>query len=182
MEIILAIVVASAVIFFGALISMGNERQRKAIDNLSEQITLWAIQDLQIKREKLSYELKIQSPIEWFKKLAVKVIGANHDIQYIEFFDQSKSIVFADSVSKLRLVFCPFSPSEINKTFSEKKSRLSHFSNPHPLSFMKKNLKTYTFSALNSGIMFDIELSSAWKGLTGDELIQTNILWVYILQ
>ena len=31
MEIILAIVVASAVIFFGALISMGNERQKEAV-------------------------------------------------------------------------------------------------------------------------------------------------------
>ena len=38
MEIILAIVVASAVIFFGALISMGNERQRKSIDNLRDQL------------------------------------------------------------------------------------------------------------------------------------------------
>ena len=40
MEILLAIVVASAVIFFGALISMGNERQRKAIDGLREQVVL----------------------------------------------------------------------------------------------------------------------------------------------
>ncbi len=51
MEIILAIVVAAAVIFFGALISMGNERQRRAIDGLREQVVLWAVQDLKIKRE-----------------------------------------------------------------------------------------------------------------------------------
>jgi len=51
MEIILALVVAVAVIFFGALISAGNERQRKAIDGVREQIVLWAMQDLRIKRE-----------------------------------------------------------------------------------------------------------------------------------
>lgn len=35
MEILLAIVVASAVIFFGALISMGNERQKTGIRQLA---------------------------------------------------------------------------------------------------------------------------------------------------
>lgn len=43
MEIILAIVVAAAVVFFGALISMGNERQRRAIDELREQVVMWAV-------------------------------------------------------------------------------------------------------------------------------------------
>lgn len=53
MEIILAIVVASAVIIFGALISMGNERQRKAIDIISEHLADWIRQDLKFKREGL---------------------------------------------------------------------------------------------------------------------------------
>ena len=69
MEIILAIVVASAVIFFGALISMGNERQRKAIDGLREQVVLWAVQDLTIKREKLSRSVSVANPLEWFNTL-----------------------------------------------------------------------------------------------------------------
>lgn len=53
MEISLAIGVASAVIFFGALISMGNERQRRAIDGLREQVVLWAVKDLQTQREEI---------------------------------------------------------------------------------------------------------------------------------
>ncbi len=59
MEIILAIVVAAAMIFFGALISIGNERQRKAIDALREQTELWAMQDLRIKRERLVREVRV---------------------------------------------------------------------------------------------------------------------------
>jgi hypothetical protein len=66
MEIILAIVVATAVIFFGALISAGNERQRKAIDNLREQTSLWAMQDLRIKRERLAREVHMNDPLGWF--------------------------------------------------------------------------------------------------------------------
>ena len=54
MEIMLAIVVALAVIFFGALISMGNERQRRAIDNLREQVVNWAQQDLLLKHAELA--------------------------------------------------------------------------------------------------------------------------------
>jgi hypothetical protein len=34
--------VIAAVLFFGALISVGNERQRKAIDGIREQASFWA--------------------------------------------------------------------------------------------------------------------------------------------
>ena len=46
MELLLAVIVCASVIFFGVLISIGNVRQSRAIDNLREQITLWAIHDL----------------------------------------------------------------------------------------------------------------------------------------
>jgi len=75
MEIILAIVVATAVIFFGALISMGNERQRRAIDDLREQTVLWAMQDLRIKREKLARDVRIDDPIGWLNRITVKSVG-----------------------------------------------------------------------------------------------------------
>ena len=64
MEIILAVVVGVAVIIFGALISLGNERQRKAIDGLREQVVLWAMQDLRIKRESLARDVMALAP-EW---------------------------------------------------------------------------------------------------------------------
>ena len=54
MDAVLAIFVLGAVIFFGALISAGNERQRKALDGIREQTALWAMQDLRLKREKLA--------------------------------------------------------------------------------------------------------------------------------
>lgn len=57
MEMILALVVVIAVIIFGALISMGNERQRRALDGIREQTALWASQDLRLKREKLASSL-----------------------------------------------------------------------------------------------------------------------------
>jgi len=68
MELVLAIVVVVAVIFFGALISMGNERQRKAIDELREQTALWAMQDLRIKRERLARDVRVDDPLSWLNK------------------------------------------------------------------------------------------------------------------
>ena len=62
-EIILALVVAVAVIFFGALSSVGNERQRKAIDALREQVVFWAMQDLRIKRERLARDVRVDDPL-----------------------------------------------------------------------------------------------------------------------
>lgn len=72
MEILLAIVVVSAVIFFGALISMGNERQKKAIDDLREQVSLWAMQDLRIKHEGHARDVRIDDPLGWLNTLATK--------------------------------------------------------------------------------------------------------------
>ena len=50
----MALVVVIAVLIFGALISLRNELQRKAIEGLREQAALWAVQDIKIKREKLA--------------------------------------------------------------------------------------------------------------------------------
>ena len=77
-EIILALVVAVAVIFFGALISAGNERQRKAIDALSEQVVFWAVQDLRIKRERLARDVRVDDPLRWLNNL----IAQNMWIRY----------------------------------------------------------------------------------------------------
>ena len=49
-DLFLAVVVIGAVIAFGALISVGNERQRQAIDALHQAYKQWAVQDLRLKR------------------------------------------------------------------------------------------------------------------------------------
>lgn len=64
---------------------MGNERQRKAIDGLHEQIVLWAMQDLRIKRERLARDVQVNNPIEWLNKITAKVSGFNLNLQVVEF-------------------------------------------------------------------------------------------------
>lgn len=179
MEILLAIVVASAVIFFGALISMGNERQRKAIDDLREQITLWAIQDIHIKREHLVQDTRVDNPLEWFNMMAAKILGQDLDLQFLEFFELPIALICSSENGDSRVIFSPLSPTDIHKIHKEKRGRLSHYANRNPLLLLPRNTVPFEVSVLNSEIFLDIKLPLAWKALTGQEVNNKDRIWMY---
>lgn len=124
MEIILAIVVASAVIFFGALISMGNERQRKAIDIISEHLADWIRQDLKFKREGLSKNVAINDPIKWLNRLITMIYGFNLDLVTTDYFDTLQILACATNEGKM-IYFSPLDPRTIQKQTRTQKNRLS---------------------------------------------------------
>lgn len=179
MEIILAIVVASAVIFFGALISTGNERQRKAIDSLREQVVLWAVQDLKIKREHLAQTVQVPDPLGWLNKTASKVCGYDLILQVLEVFEEPQSLSCTSGGSGVRVVFSPLSPADLRRIKGGKQNRLSQFTDHNPLLFLPKDVTVHELSVLNAGFFFDLELTLAWKALTGQNLDSVNSLWMY---
>ncbi len=179
MEIILAIVVAAAVIFFGALISIGNERQRKAIDALREQTELWAVQDLIIKRERLVREVRVDDPLAWLNQVVTKVSGLVMNLQSVEYLEEANTLLCMSGDHETRIFVSPFSPKEIQRIKRERRSRLSQFDKNNPLLFLSRTTIAYEFSVLNAGILFDLELQLAWKGLTGREIDQHEKLWMY---
>lgn len=179
MEILLAIVVASAVIFFGVLISMGNERQRKAIDGLREQVIFWAIQDLKIKREHLAQTVQVPNPLGWLNKSASQVCGYDLKLQILEMFEEPQALVCISGDRSIRIVFSPLSPADIRRIKSGKQNRLSQFAGQHPLLLLPRNVSVHELSILNGGTLFDLELSLAWKSLTGREVEMATRLWMY---
>jgi hypothetical protein len=179
MEILLAIVVASAVIFFGALISMGNDRQRKAIDVLREQVVLWAMQDLKIKREHLARTVQVPDPMGWLNRAASKVCGYDLKLQVLEMFEEPQSLVCTSGDGSIKVVFSPLSPTDIRRIKSGKQSRLSQFAGHHPLFVLPKHVNVHELSILNGGHLFDLELLLAWKALTHQNLELSNQLWMY---
>lgn len=181
MEIILAIVVASAVIFFGALISMGNERQRKAIDSLREQVVLWAVKDLQIKREKLARDVKVVHPLGWFKTVVARACSLEGDLQLVEVFDRPTAMVCAYPESGKNILLTPLSPDAVRRLAREKRSRITKFADGNPLLAIPRNIAVKEISVLNGGFQFDLELPLAWKGLTGQEVLHLDRIWVYEL-
>jgi len=179
MEIILAIVVASAVIFFGALISMGNERQRRAIDDLREQVFRWAVQDLRIKREKLSLDVRVDDPIQWLNKIVAKTIGDDLNLNVTEVFDDPQ-ILICTAMDNRKILFTTLSPTEIQGKKHDKRAKLSLYINRNPLLYLPKNIVTYQLSTLNSGLLFDLELNLAWNRLIGREVKDLESLWMYM--
>ncbi|HMN00446.1 MAG TPA: hypothetical protein PKC99_15660 [Anaerolineales bacterium] len=181
MELLLALAVITAVIIFGALISLGNERQRKAIDELREQVVLWAIQDLRIKREHLAREVRVDDPLDWLNRIATKVCGSNLNLQVVEAFDDPCALVCATGDGNGRVVFAPFSLDDIRRFKKEKHNRLSQVVASSPLFLIPRQAIAYEFSTLNSGVMFDLELSLVWNGLTRQGVSQIDRLWMYLL-
>lgn len=179
MEILLAIVVATAVIFFGALISIGNERQRKAIDGLREQVVLWAIQDLKIKRNHLAQTAQVPDPLRWLNKTSAKVCGYDLKLQVLEIFETPQSLVCSSSDGSTKVIFSPLSPSDIRRIKKVKQNRLSQFAKQNPLLFLPKGLVVYEISLLNGGHLFDLELALVWKELTRQDLELSNQIWMY---
>ena len=180
MEIILAFFVAAAVILFGALISIGNERQRKAIDALREQTELWAMQDLRIKREQLAREVRVDDPIDWLNKVVTRISGLNLDMQVVDSFDEPRAMLCISGNQDSRILFSPFSPKEILRMKRERWSRLSQFGENNPLLSLSRTTIAYEFSVLNAGVLFDLELQLAWKGLIGSNIDQLERLWMYM--
>lgn len=181
MELILAIVVASAVIFFGALISVGNERQRRAIDDLREQATLWAIQDLRIKRERLARDVRVDDPLGWLNRMVAKSSGLDLRLQVEEACKEPQALICSTGDGDHRIVFAALSPDQIRKVQKGKRSRLSQSATSNLLFSLPRRAKAYEISSLNGGIMFDLELPLAWQGLTGQKVDHMERLWIYVV-
>lgn len=181
MEIILAIIVAVAVIFFGALISMGNERQRKAIDGLREQVVLWAVQDLKIKRKHLERTVQVPEPLGWLNKTVSKVCGYDLKLQVHEVFEEPQALVCFSGNGSIQVIFSPLSPADLRRMKNGKQNRLSQSAKQHPLLLLPRSMSVHELSVLNEGLLFDIELSFVWKHLTDQEILFADQLWIYLI-
>jgi hypothetical protein len=182
MEIMLAIAVIAAVLIFGALISAGNERQRRAIDALREQAELWAIQDLRLKRERLAREVRMDDPLGWLNRLAAKVCGRDMNLRVAQAFEEPRALLSMGERDTDRIVFSPLSPGDIRRLRRKGRNRLSNYATENPLLHLPANMTVHELSILNCGMFFDLELPLAWKALTDQRVEQMERLWMYVVE
>lgn len=180
MEILLAIVVASAVIFFGALISMGNERQRRAIDLLCEEFIRWSEQDLLIKRGEISLVVQVPDPLNWFGRLASKVTGLNLNLHQAELLENANTLSFLVENTSERVLFTTSSPTDIRRLNAKERRHPLHDATVNPLLSLPRNVMIRKISLGNGGFMFDLQFPLAWKALTGKEPEQGKEVWLYL--
>lgn len=181
MDAVFAILVFGAVIFFGALISAGNERQRKALEGIREQAALWAIQDLRLKREHLARDVKVDDPIAWLNRVTTKVVGEDLGLVVTEVFDNPQALVCTAKNGR-KVIFSPAASREVEKMKQKRLNKLSHVEKIHPLMNLSRNIVGVELSMLTSGIMFDLELQIAWQFLVGKVDGVENCIWIYIIE
>ena len=177
---LLALTVLIALIVLGALISVGNERQRKAIDSISRQTQAWAIEDLRLKRGQVEANISIDNPIAWLNTAASRALGRQTQLSAPEIAENPLVISFVDHYAGETLIFSLLSPKVLRKLSKEKQSELSKRNSQHPLIPWRKGITSFEMTILNAGIRFDLELPVAWQSITKE---QTNSehLWGYIL-
>lgn len=180
MELLLALAMITAVILFGALLSLGNERQRRAIDELREQVVLWAIQDLRIKRERLARNIRVDDPLGWLSHTTEKILGSVVNLKVVEVFQDPPVLVCANENENHRVIFSTLSPNEVKGLRNARKNRLTNSVMGNPLLSMSRKVVEYQLSTLNCGFLFDAEFELAWKAITGHNAEKTDRLWIYL--
>jgi len=180
MEAVLALVTVFAVILFGLLISIGNERQRRAIDGLCHQIRMWAIQDLRIKREKIAREMMVKDPLEWLSLVVSKAIGRQYDLEIAGTVDDHLALVCLDRNSNHKLAVSLRSPLENRKMGASRRNRLFKGELKDEFLGLVKGADVCELSILNGGVFFDLELQTGWELLTGHNPGGKDVLWVYV--
>ncbi len=178
MDAIFAILVLCAVIFFGALISAGNERQRKAIDGIREQAAQWAMQDLRLKREHLARDVKVEDPVAWLNRVVAKVVGEDLMLTVKDFSGDQKQISCITADGRLAILSLISLESKPKNTGYKAQKLISLQSTP--LILLPKDNTVFELSILNAGILFDYELGAFWKAVSNRDILDCEKLFLYI--
>lgn len=177
----LSIVVIAAVVIFGALISVGNERQRKAIDKLHVAYKQWAIQDLRLKRGTAASQIQINDLQGWLTKATTLGFGHKTTVMGIQKHESPiATLEMHDSETGKTLVCVIETPDTVVNLLKRRKSVIRGDLRSNPLFRVGKKTPVVELSMLNAGSLFDVELPVAWKMLTGD-VTESGSLWAYML-
>jgi hypothetical protein len=180
-DLFLAVVVIGAVIAFGALISVGNERQRRAIDTLHQAYKQWAVQDLRLKRGAVSAQTEIQDLRGWLAKVTSLALGHKADVADYQVHETPfPTVEFHDTELECTFICTLEAPQALLPRLRKRNSSLRRELRTNPVFRIGKKTNSIELSILNAGTMFDVELPIAWNKMTG-QTTESGILWVYIL-
>jgi hypothetical protein len=180
-DLFLAVVVVGAVIAFGALISVGNERQRRAIDALHQAYKQWAVQDLRLKRGTVSAQIRIEDLTAWLTKVISLGFGRKAIVMDYQVHNAPVTTVEFHDAEVGTTVLCTLeSPDVLLPMLRKKRQVLRGELHSNPLYLVGRKTTAVELSMLNAGAMFDVQLPVAWNSLTG-QVTESDTLWVYII-
>jgi hypothetical protein len=180
-DLLLTVAVVASVIFFGALLTRGNERQRRSIDKLHAAYKQWAMHDLRMKRGVAGNQIKIDDLTAWLRKVTAQAFGRDTIVMdYYKHESPVVSVEFLDASTGNMVVCALESPEEVKTILKKKRPTIAGDLRTNPIFRLGKKTHVVELSMLNAGMMFDIELPAAWNMLTGRHTT-SETLWAYIL-
>ena len=175
LDVLFALSVLAAVIFFGALISVGNERQRKAIDGLNTSYSRWAEHDLMIKRAAAAKTVRVEDPKAWLDNIATQVFGLSPKITTLSPWDagEAKAMV-AICLDGRKLVVTPILPASFRKmiTVRKRKGAVAAIARTTVgiLGNRPGKVPCCELNIISAGTFFDVEAGQAWEKLFNEKL------------
>ena len=181
-ELLLTVAVVASIVFFGALITRGNERQRRSIEKLHTAYKQWAMHDLRIKRGVAGNQIKIEDLTAWLKKVTAQAFGRETIVlDYYRHESPIPSIEFHDASTGNTVVCALESPDEVKTILKKKRPTIAGDLRTNPIFRFGKKTQAVELSLLNAGMLFDLELPIAWEALAGRQT-EAGTLWAYILE
>ncbi len=171
LDVIFAASVLGAVIFFGALLSVGNERQRKAIDGIREQAAYWAEQDLRLKRARAAREVHVENPSLWLAGVVARVIGESPAFTSLYPWenDGARAMIAVCSDGR-RFVMTPLLPRRFIQAIRPKSRGRLQQAEVGLLGDHPNRVPVHELSIVTVGAFFDLEAAQAWQQVTGAQL------------
>ena len=171
MDILIGTSLLIAIVLLGALMTAGNERQRKALDGIREQVEAWAQEDILIKREKVARTIQVEAPLAWLEKIAAGVLGQAPGIMSATSWEKDGLLaLIAICNDGSRLIFTPVPYDRFLKSIRLKKRGALAQAETSLLGDKPDKVSHYDLSVLTSGMFFDIEAAQAWQALSGQVL------------
>ncbi len=179
LEITFACAILVVLVALGAMISMGNERQRKALQGLREQVQAWTEQDIRLKREKLSREIVVEDPRAWIETTAARLLGSLPGLTTLTPWEcEGGQALVGLCKDGRRLVFTPVPQAKfLQMVGANRKGKLAQM-DVTILGDNPKRTPVYELSVVNAGLFFDLEDNQVWTQITGQQLVADH-LWMY---
>ncbi len=177
LDIVIGVVVVGAVVFFGALISVGNERLRKASLELNSLANGYFTQRIRLARGQVQMNLNIPDPAAWLSGAFAKVYGEEKSLVKGQYYKDPECYKMLD-VNGRAVLFTTLPPENLARMVKKQKSGKLTLGQDNPLLKIDKNAVMNELSMLNTSSLFDLELPVAWKSLTGQSTTAEK-LWAY---
>jgi hypothetical protein len=179
LDVFFALSVLAAVIFFGALISIGNERQRKAIDGIREQASHWAEQDLRLKRARAMRDVRVPDARQWLNGVTARLLGTSPQLLALNPWEANglKAVVCPCEDGR-KLVMTPVPPAQFVKAVRVNgRSRLVK-AEVGLLGDRPQHVPVHEMNIVTCGPFFDLEAKLAWQQVCGS-LLDAERLYLF---